>query len=268
MKISFIGGGNMAGALVAGLAGKHTIHIVDPNGEARARLEQAYGVSSAPSAGPEIAGSDVVVLAVKPQQMRDVAAALGKLLAGTSDALVLSIAAGIRASDLARWLGNYGNIVRTMPNTPALVNKGMTGMVAMEGVSAAHRQMAEDIMRAVGQVVWLDREDLIDPVTAVSGSGPAYVFYFIEAMVQAAEEMGLTAEQGRQMAVATFEGAARLAAESSEPVSVLRERVTSKGGTTYAALTSMEESGVKDAIIKAMKAAAARGKELGEEFGA
>jgi pyrroline-5-carboxylate reductase len=266
MKISFIGGGNMAGALVAGLAGAHSIHVVDPKAEALQRLQQQYGISSATGADAQICESDVVVLAVKPQQMRSVAEGLGALLA-VRQPLVLSIAAGIRAVDLARWLGGYGKIVRTMPNTPALVGKGMTGLVAMDGVDAAHKQMAEDIMRAVGQVVWLEREDLIDPVTAVSGSGPAYVFYFIEAMVQAAEEMGLTAEQGRQMAIATFEGAAALAAASHEPVSVLRERVTSKGGTTYAALTSMEASGVKDAIIKAMKAAAARGKELGEEMG-
>lgn len=265
MKISFIGGGNMAGALVAGLAGQHAIHVVDPNADALARLAQQYGVSTAGQADAQLDGSDVIVLAVKPQQMKDVASGLVPHLGGRP--LVLSIAAGIRAVDLARWLGGYANLVRTMPNTPALVGKGMTGLVAMDGVADAQKQMAEAIMRAVGQVVWLDREELIDPVTAVSGSGPAYVFYFIEAMVQAAEEMGLTAEQGRQMAVATFEGAAALAASSEDPVSVLRERVTSKGGTTYAALTSMEAAGVKQSIITAMKAAAARGKELGEEFG-
>jgi pyrroline-5-carboxylate reductase len=266
MKISFIGGGNMAGALVAGLAKTHTIHVVDPNADALARLESAFGVSTSQATDGAVEDSDVIVLAVKPQQMKDVATALAPLLSRRP--LVLSIAAGIRAVDLARWLGAYANIVRTMPNTPALVGKGMTGMVAMAGVDAARKQMAEDIMRAVGQVVWLDREEQIDPVTAVSGSGPAYVFYFIEAMVQAAQEMGLTAEQGRQMAVATFEGAAALAASASEPVAVLRERVTSKGGTTYAALTSMEADGVKDAIIRAMKAASARGEELGREFGA
>jgi pyrroline-5-carboxylate reductase len=185
-----------------------------------------------------------------------------------SKQLVLSIAAGIRAKDLSRWLNGHTAIVRTMPNTPALIGKGITGMVAMEGVSSQQREAADAIMCAVGATVWLDDETLIDPVTAVSGSGPAYVFYFIEAMQQAAQEMGLTAEQGKQLAIATFVGASQLAAESSESISLLRERVTSKGGTTYAALTSMEASGVKDAIVKAMKAAAARGKELGEEFGA
>jgi pyrroline-5-carboxylate reductase len=181
--------------------------------------------------------------------------------------LLLSIAAGIRAADLSRWLGGYGAIVRTMPNTPALIGMGVTGMVASGGVSAQQRDAADQIMKAVGSTVWLDNEALIDPVTAVSGSGPAYVFYFIEAMQQAALEMGLTAEQGTQLAIATFTGAAQLAAQSPDPVSVLRERVTSKGGTTYAALTSMEEDGVKAAIVKALHAAAARGKELGEQLG-
>jgi pyrroline-5-carboxylate reductase len=154
-----------------------------------------------------------------------------------------------------------------MPNTPALIKQGITGMVAMAGVSAAQKDAADSIMRAVGQTVWLDEESLIDPGTAVSGSGPAYVFYFLEAMQQAAAEMGLSAEQGKALALATFTGAAQLAAESSEPVDVLRQRVTSKGGTTYAAITSMEAAGVKEAIVAAMKAAAARGRELGEEMG-
>lgn len=144
---------------------------------------------------------------------------------------------------------------------------GITGMVASGGVSAAQRAQADAILAAVGTTVWLDNEEKIDPVTAISGSGPAYVFYFIEAMQEAARELGLSDEQGTQLAIATFTGAAQLAANSSEPASVLRERVTSKGGTTYAALTSMEESGVKAAIVKGIKAAAARGRELGEELG-
>jgi pyrroline-5-carboxylate reductase len=180
---------------------------------------------------------------------------------------VLSIAAGIRGTDLSRWLGGYGAIVRTMPNTPALIGQGITGMVAMAGVSEAQKQAADSILRAVGKTVWLDEESLIDPVTAVSGSGPAYVFFFLEAMQQAAQEMGLSAEQGRELAIATFTGAAQLAAQSDEPAEVLRQRVTSKGGTTYAAITSMEAAGVKEAIVAAMKAAAARGRELGEELG-
>jgi pyrroline-5-carboxylate reductase len=139
--------------------------------------------------------------------------------------------------------------------------------VASGGVSATQKDTADAILRAVGSTVWLDDEAQIDPVTAVSGSGPAYVFYFIEAMQQAATELGLTPEQGTQLAIATFTGAAQLAAQSSEAVSLLRERVTSKGGTTYAALTSMEESGVKAAIVKGIKAAAQRGREMGDELG-
>ncbi|HEY4541979.1 MAG TPA: pyrroline-5-carboxylate reductase [Noviherbaspirillum sp.] len=268
LKIGFIGGGNMAAALIGGLAGKLTaganIHVVDLNPEALQRLRAQFGVTVAPQIDATLATCDVVVLAVKPQQMKDVVAQFKPHL---QRQLVLSIAAGIRGADLARWLGNYRAIVRTMPNTPALVGKGITGMVALDGVNATQRDAADAILRAVGTTVWLDDESLIDPVTAISGSGPAYVFYFIEAMQQAAQEMGLSAEQGRELALATFAGASELAERSSEPVSVLRERVTSKGGTTYAALTSMEASGVKQALVTAMKAAAARGRELGEEFG-
>ncbi|HEX2529903.1 MAG TPA: pyrroline-5-carboxylate reductase [Burkholderiaceae bacterium] len=268
MKIGFIGGGNMATALIGGLAGKLTaagnIHVVDVNAEARQKLERQFGVATAPQIDAAVARCDVIVLAVKPQQMKEVVA---QLRPHVSAQLVLSIAAGIRAVDLSRWLNGHAAIVRTMPNTPALISKGITGMVALHGVSPRQREAAEAIMRAVGATVWLDDEALIDPVTAISGSGPAYVFYFIEAMQQAAQEMGLSAEQGTQLAIATFVGASQLAAQSTEPVSLLRERVTSKGGTTHAALTSMEASGVKAAIVRALKAAAARGKELGEEFG-
>ena len=270
MKIAFIGGGNMASALIAGLAGKLTeggdIHVVDPNAAALARLCTQYGVTSAPSIDAALATSDVIVLAVKPQQMREVAAALLPHV-GASMPLIVSIAAGIRGADLARWLGGYGAIVRAMPNTPALIGRGITGMVAMAGVSAPQKAAADSVMKAVGQTVWLDDEAQIDAVTAVSGSGPAYVFYFIEAMQQAAVEMGLSDAQGRELALATFVGASQLAAQSDDPVPVLREKVTSKGGTTHAALASMEQSGVKERIIEAMKAAAERGRELGVEMG-
>lgn len=276
MKIAFIGGGNMAAALIAGLAGKLTaganIHVVDPNPASLDRLRQEYGVTVAGAAGEPVGAADVLVLAVKPQVMHQVAQQLLPLLQAAQAAgrtpLVLSIAAGIRAVDLSRWLGGYQAIVRTMPNTPALIGMGVSGMAASSGVSAAQRAAADQILRAVGATVWLDDESKIDAVTAVSGSGPAYVFYFIEALQQAAEELGLTAEQGKQLAMATFSGAAQLALQSPDPVPVLREKVTSKGGTTYAALTSMEAGGVKAAIITAVKAAAARGKELGEQLGA
>ncbi len=271
-KIAFIGGGNMASALIAGLAGQLTaganIHVVDPNPGQLARLADGFGVTTAPQIDEAVGAADVIVLAVKPQQMREVAAGLLPQLKGKDGALLLSIAAGIRSADLSRWLGGYGAIVRAMPNTPALIGRGITGMVAMAGVTPAQQSAADDIMKAVGATVWLDDEALIDPVTAVSGSGPAYVFYFIEAMQQAAQELGLSAEQGKQLALATFAGAAQLAAQSPDEVAVLRERVTSKGGTTYAALQSMEQAGVKQAIVAAVRAAAARGRELGEELGA
>lgn len=267
LKIAFIGGGNMAAALIGGLAGKLTqaanIHVVDPNPDALAKLRQ-FGVDAAQRIHLAVEASDVIVLAVKPQQMREVAS---ELRSHISSQLILSIAAGIRGADLSRWLGDYRAIVRAMPNTPALIGKGITGMAAMDGANVEQRAAADAIMRAVGATVWLSDEALIDPVTAVSGSGPAYVFYFIEAMQQAAQEMGLSAEQSNELAIATFLGASQLAAQSPEPVSLLRERVTSKGGTTHAALSSMEASGIRAAIVQALKAAAQRGRQLGEEFG-
>jgi pyrroline-5-carboxylate reductase len=270
MKIAFIGGGNMAAALISGLAGTLVpgadIHVVDPNADALGRLQGQYGVTTSHVIDADVVIADVLVLAVKPQQMRAVAATLAPLLVRGAP-LIVSIAAGIRSADLSRWLGGYGAIVRCMPNTPALIGQGITGMVAMQGVKQAEKAVADGVLAAVGKTVWLEDEALIDTVTAVSGSGPAYVFFFIEALQQAAEELGLNPEQGRELAIATFTGAAQLAAQSGEPASVLRERVTSKGGTTYAALTSMQEAGVKEAIVAAVKAAAARGRELGDELG-
>jgi pyrroline-5-carboxylate reductase len=268
IRISFIGGGNMAAALIGGLAGKLTaadnVHVIDVNKDALQRLQSQFGISTASQMDAALSQSEVILLAVKPQQMREVAMQLKPYV---KSQLILSIAAGIRAADLSRWLGGHEAIVRTMPNTPALVGMGMTGMAAMAGVSTQQREQADAIMRAVGKTMWLDHEAQIDALTAISGSGPAYVFYFIEAMQQAAKEMGLTETQGTELAIETFRGAAQLAANSSDPVSVLRERVTSKGGTTYAALTSMEQDGVKAAIARAAKAAAQRGRELGDEFG-
>lgn len=269
LKIAFIGGGNMATALIGGLAGKLTdpshIHVVDLNPDSLHNLASKFAVKTSLNIDQALVDVDVIILAVKPQQLRDVLAQLAPFLQGQ---LLLSIAAGIRALDMARWLHGYDRIVRAMPNTPALIGMGMTGLAAMPGVTPEQRQAAQEIMHAVGATLWLDDESQLDAVTAVSGSGPAYVFYFIEAMQQAAVELGLSAEQANQMAIATFSGAAQLAAGSNEAVSLLRERVTSKGGTTYAALCSMEQSAVKEGIVQAIKAAAVRGRELGDEFGA
>ena len=176
------------------------------------------------------------------------------------------MAAGIRSDSIAAWLGTE-RIIRCMPNTPALIGQGMTALVARDGVTAADRHWAGEVIATTGQFLWLEREEQLDAVTAISGSGPAYMFYFMEAMTAAGAEMGLSAEQAYQLAVATFIGAGELARASTEPPEVLRQRVTSKGGTTYAAITSMDESGIKDRFVKALHAARDRAREMGDEFG-
>jgi pyrroline-5-carboxylate reductase len=265
MNIAFIGGGNMAAALIGGMkrAGLAcSIAVLEIDAARRRQLEDQHGVTAHAAAGAWLGECAAVVLAVKPQQMRDVVDAIRPFLARP---LVLSIAAGVRASTLARWLDS-DVVVRTMPNTPALIGAGITGAAALAGVSGEQRALAGQILAAVGQVAWFDDESLLDAVTAVSGSGPAYAFFFIEAMQQAAIDMGLDEAQARTLAVQTFVGAAQLAAAAPEPVSVLRERVTSKGGTTAAALASLDADGVKSAIVRALRAAQARAKELGDEL--
>jgi pyrroline-5-carboxylate reductase len=265
MKIAFIGGGNMANALIGGLrrgGAAHAIAVleIDP---ARARqLRDAHRVEVHTTAGEWLAACAVVVLAVKPQQAAQAVAAIQPHLARP---LLLSIAAGVRAQTLARWLQS-DVIVRTMPNTPALIGAGITGAVALAGVTAEQRASAGTILGAVGEVVWFDDETLLDAVTAVSGSGPAYAFYLIEAMQQAGRELGLSDADARRLAVATVSGAAQLAAASADPVEVLRERVTSKGGTTAAALAELEAASVKRAFVTAIRAADARARALGDEL--
>ena len=265
--IAFIGGGNMASAIIGGLihqgldAGR--IEIVEPWAEARERLQQQFGITAQEAPSAALARCALVVWAVKPQTFRDAAA---QARAHTQHALHLSVAAGIRSDSIAQWLGSE-RIVRAMPNTPALVGKGMTGLFARAAVSAQERDLVEAVVATTGAHVWLNEEAHLDAVTALSGSGPAYVFYFLEAMVQAGTGMGLTEAQARQLAIGTFTGAAELARASADPLELLRERVTSKGGTTYAALTSMEASGVKAAFVQAMQAAQTRAAELGDEFG-
>ena len=269
MKITFIGGGNMAAALIGGLIAKgHAaagIGVVELQAEARARLAAQFGVACVDSVAAVASLGEVVVLAVKPQQMRAAAAALRPRLARE---LVITIAAGIRLLDLSRWLGGYATLVRCMPNTPALIGAGISGLYASAEVDAGQRALAEAILGAVGATLWVPQEDLLDPVTAISGSGPAYVFYFIEALQQAAAEMGFSAADARKLAVETFLGTARLAAQSAEDVALLRERVTSKGGTTERALASMDADRVKDLIVRALHAANQRAHELGEQLGA
>lgn len=269
MKILFLGGGNMANALIGGMVKQgfaaSDIDVIDPGADARDKLAAAYAVNCHASAETAPAAPDVLVLAVKPQQMKDAVVPLvGKL----GDALVVSIAAGLDMAALTRWLGGHRKIVRCMPNTPALIGAGITGLCASPEVDAAGRAAAERVLRAVGSTVWIADEAKMDAVTALSGSGPAYVFLFIEALQQAAADFGLTPEQGRQLAIETVQGAAALAAQASEPASVLRERVTSKGGTTEAALRVMAEQGVKEGIVAGCHAAEARGRELGKLLGA
>lgn len=269
MNITFIGGGNMAGALLGGLVGKGQapagVRVVEIQAEARARLAAQYGVVCVDTVAAAAPLGEVVVLAVKPQQMRAAALTLQPEL---SRELVISIAAGIRLADLSRWLGGYATLVRCMPNTPALIGAGITGLYANAGVSAEQRAMAEAILGAAGATLWVPEEGLLDPLTAISGSGPAYVLYFVEALQQAAQEMGFSAADAKTLAVQTFLGTARLAAQSAENVALLRERVTSKGGTTERALASMDSDRVKELIVRALHAANRRARELGDQLGA
>jgi pyrroline-5-carboxylate reductase len=268
MSIVFVGGGNMASALIGGLIGRGwqaaDLSVVEIAAEARRALEQRYGLAVSAELPPRIGADAVVLLAVKPQHMRQVAAALRAKLSGQ---LVVTIAAGIRTADLSRWLGGHARIVRVMPNTPALVQAGVSALYAMPGVAAEDCRLAESILAAVGSTLWVQREELMDAVTAVSGSGPAYVFYFIEALADAGRELGLDAAAARLLALDTFHGAAALARSSDDPPAVLRARVTSKGGTTEAALRVLEEQSVRERIIEAIKRAAARSREMGEELG-
>ena len=265
-RIAFIGGGNMASAIIGGLIRQGLpatqVMVVEPFEATRVLLNSQHGVQAHPAPGPFLADADLIVWAVKPQSFREAAAPVAPF---AGRALQLSVMAGIRAADIAAASGS-ARIVRCMPNTPALVGRGMTGLFDASG-APADRQLAETVIRTTGDVLWVEREEQLDAVTALSGSGPAYVFYFLEAMQQAGVELGLTPEQARALAVGTFAGGAHLAAQSAEPLATLRERVTSKGGTTHAALTALEQAGVKAAFVKAMHAACVRAAELGDEFG-
>ncbi len=273
MAISFIGGGNMATALIGGMlargAAVDEFRVVEPGAEARARIAARFpGLALfAESTREAVAGAALVVLAVKPQQMRQAAEALAPHLAGIAPPVVLSIAAGIRLADLARWLRGYARLVRAMPNTPALVGKGISGAFAATTVDADGRALVSSVLAAAGEQVWVGSEAMLDAVTGVSGSGPAYVFYFLEALEAAAQELGFAPADARKLAYATFAGAIALAEASPVEPAVLRAQVTSKGGTTERALSSMETDAVKASIMAAVKAAALRAGELGDAFG-
>ncbi len=263
MNITFIGGGNMATAIIGGLTGgAHQIQVVEPGSEKRAQLVADFGVNALPALPAAFGAEDIIVLAVKPQVLREVCQQLAPALGG---ALVISIAAGIGITAMASWLGSE-RIVRVMPNTPAMVGKGVSGLYAAANVAQADRDNATAIMAAVGTTTWLAAESGIDDITSVSGSGPAYVFYFIESMIEGAVQAGFAEDEARRLVLATFEGAVELARQSPLPVATLRQNVMSKGGTTERAILRFEAEGVKQAIIAGALDCRARSVELGIEL--
>jgi pyrroline-5-carboxylate reductase len=267
MKLAFIGGGNMAAAMIGGMLQKGfsvaEIEVAETGSERRGWLQQTFSVTTHASA-QTLADADVIILAVKPQQLAEV---LRSLPALQPEQLVLSIAAGVRANDISRWLGGHDAVVRAMPNTPALVGAGIAGLFALPGVSEAQKSLASRILEAVGRAVWVAQEAQIDVVTAISGSGPAYVFFFIEALEQAGIDLGLPPETARLLTLHTFFGAAALAIKDAAPPAELRARVTSKGGTTERGILALEEGGVAYAIGLAARAAAERATEMGALLG-
>ena len=256
----------MAAALIGGLIAKGTdarsISVIELSPAARERLGTRYPVHIATAPDAAMQRSDALVLAVKPQDMK---AALASITLNKQ--LVISVAAGIRLKALSRWLGGYEKLVRCMPNTPALIGAGIAALYALPQVSAEEKQTAETILRAVGEVVWVNDERLLDPVTAVSASGPAYVFWFIEQLAASAERLGIEKETAAKLALHTVLGSAKLAASSAEPPATLRKNVTSKGGTTEAALKVFEEEKLAERFARAVEAASRRGTEMGDEFG-
>lgn len=267
MKISFIGGGNMARAIVGGLKsnGFNTadITVIEPDAQKREALTQEFSVQVSDTYA-DIGNTDVVVLAVKPQQLKSVCVELCKFLEAQ---LVISIAAGVRSADISRWLNQYQAIVRVMPNTPAQIQAGMSALYAMINVSDLQRAHATTILAAVGKTLWLDDESKMDAVTAISGSGPAYVFYLIEALQEAGVSLGLTPLEANTLALETFAGASLLATQSKEDIGTLRYQVTSKGGTTEQGILALEAANIKNIMMCAAKAAADKSLSLGDELG-
>jgi pyrroline-5-carboxylate reductase len=266
--LSFIGGGNMARSLIGGLIARgraaSDLIVADPAAAQLELLQSTYGVRTARDNADAAKQADVVILAVKPQELRTVTTGIRGAL--RSGALIVSVAAGIRASDIERWSGG-APVVRCMPNRPALQGCGMTGLFATAGVSADHRKLAENVLSAVGATLWLTEEQHMDAVTAVSGSGPAYFFLLIEMLEDAGVQLGLPRVTSRKLAIETAYGSGLMAHEAAETPAVLREQVTSKAGTTEAALKHLESRGVRAAFNEAIAAAAQRSAELAEEFG-
>lgn len=259
----------MARALIGGLVARgdasNAFAVVETNADARSTIAARFGVATFPAVEvAAVVNADVIVIAVKPQHVRAVARELATLL---KRQVVLTIAAGIRLPDLSRWLLGYRRLVRAMPNTPALIGAGISGLYALSGVDGDGRARASAVLEAVGATLWCERENELDAVTAVSGSGPAYVFYFIEALERAARELGFNDIDARRLAYATFSGSVRLAEQSDSDVGLLRAQVTSKGGTTERAVAAMDAARVMEAIVAAVKAAGERAHELGAHYG-
>ncbi len=269
-RITFIGGGNMAASLVGGLVADgwdpHRIQVADPDSKRCQNLADRFGIRSGSDNARACKDADVVVLAVKPQAVKTVAREISASVQ-KSRALVVSIAAGVREPDICRWLGGGIAVVRTMPNTPALVQTGATGLFANAHVDERQRELAETILRAVGLTLWVEQESLLDAITALSGSGPAYFFLVMEAMERAGQELGISVEHARLLTLQTALGAAKVALESSDSPAALRAQVTSPGGTTERALAVLEQAGLRDVIAKAMAAAQQRAVELGDALG-
>jgi pyrroline-5-carboxylate reductase len=268
--IGFIGGGNMASALIGGLVADGypagNLWVTDPEADKLAALAQQYQVNTCADNNQAVAQCDIVVLAVKPQILAGVARGIAEAVRARK-ALVISIAAGVLAQDLQRWLGEDAAIVRCMPNTPAQVKTAATALYANAKASKSQREAAESVLRAVGLAVWVADERLLDAVTALSGSGPAYFFLFMEAMENAARELGLDEDTARLLTQQTALGAARTAIESAEQPEVLRRRVTSPGGTTEQAIRTFEEGGLRNLVRDAMLAAERRSLEMSKQFG-
>ena len=273
IHITFLGGGNMGRALIGGLLKEgllaQQISVIETNSETASQLKKDFSIrtiASLDAIAPDESKNNIVVMAIKPQDFKTAATVLSGKLQLSSPPLIVSIAAGIRTSDMNLWLG-LTRCVRAMPNTPALIGKGITGLFAETTLSDADRNLAEAICSALGQTVWVDQEQLLDAVTALSGSGPAYVFAFLEALQAGGEKLGLDSVTARKLAYATLEGASQLANHSAESASTLREKVTSKGGTTAAALAVLKDMDWQTTLEKALAAAAERSKTMGDELG-
>lgn len=268
--IAFIGGGNMACSLIGGLIADgcdpKKIWVADPTPAKLSTLQEQFGINITTDNDAAVSQSSVVVLAVKPQMLREVANQLAGVIQRKKP-LVISIAAGVREPDLCDWLGGDVAVVRTMPNTPALVSSGATALYANQRVSSPQRQLAESILRAVGLTIWVEDESQMDAVTAVSGSGPAYFFLVMETMEKAGIDLGLSPENARLLTLQTAFGAAKMALESTEGPAALRARVTSPGGTTERAIGVLQEGGLESLFGKALEAASRRSRELGDLLG-